>query len=135
MYKNYRPNAHKQLFFGSSHFPQCLAWSWQTQNGLNDNVPVSNQILWYGHMHRQIGTLKQALKAGRFDNRLIQDSLGRTRPLSAVCHGRFEPMPGPRYLPAERRRTVVRDDSVLFDLSSGDILPVLIEPFLPVARG
>lgn len=38
--------AQKQLFLEAHHFPQCLAWSGQTQNGLNDRVPVSNQILW-----------------------------------------------------------------------------------------
>jgi hypothetical protein len=37
--------AHKEMMLKAQHFPRCLAWSWQTQNGLNDKVPVSNQML------------------------------------------------------------------------------------------
>jgi len=35
-------DAQKQL--EAHHFPQCLAWSWQTQSRLNNKGPVSNQI-------------------------------------------------------------------------------------------
>jgi hypothetical protein len=39
-------DAHKEKFLEAHPLPQCLAWAWQTQSGLNDKLPVSNQILW-----------------------------------------------------------------------------------------